>query len=248
MTPFLVFELHGAMASWGDIAVGETRPTASHPSRSALLGLLGAARGVRRDDYPARQALARAVGCAVRVDESGDLLQDFHTAQVPPTQRNQLLRSRREELAWPKLGTILSRRDYHCGVHYTVVVWQREDTGVTLEALAEALRRPRFVLYLGRKACPPTAPLRPKLVEATTLVGALEAWDAATVSWSGSSSAERRLRLYWEPLPQGVEPGVDRVEHVYTRRDEPVIAPGWQFMVREENQGRVSVARRGEEG
>ena len=46
----LVFRLYGPMASWGEIAVGENRHTANYPSKSALLGLLGAALGIERDD------------------------------------------------------------------------------------------------------------------------------------------------------------------------------------------------------
>jgi CRISPR-associated protein, Cas5e family len=50
MRDYLVFRLYGPLASWGEPAVGGDRPTSAYPSRSAVLGLLGAALGIKRDD------------------------------------------------------------------------------------------------------------------------------------------------------------------------------------------------------
>lgn len=50
MSQYLIFQLHGPMASWGVDAPGEVRHTHELPSRSALLGLLAAGVGIRRDD------------------------------------------------------------------------------------------------------------------------------------------------------------------------------------------------------
>ena len=67
MTDYLLFRLYGAMAAWGDIAVGEQRPSTPHPSKSALLGLLAAALGIRRHEDERHQALADGYGFAVRM-------------------------------------------------------------------------------------------------------------------------------------------------------------------------------------
>nr|WP_284509571.1 CRISPR-associated protein Cas5 [Salinivibrio costicola] len=48
MRDYLVFRLYGPLASWGEPAVGGDRPTSAYPSRSAVLGLLGAALGIKR--------------------------------------------------------------------------------------------------------------------------------------------------------------------------------------------------------
>ncbi|MCV6614557.1 MAG: CRISPR-associated protein Cas5, partial [Cellvibrionaceae bacterium] len=53
---YLVFRLYGAMASWGQPAVGETRHSGTYPSKSAVTGLLGAALGIKRSQ---EQALAQ---------------------------------------------------------------------------------------------------------------------------------------------------------------------------------------------
>ena len=47
---YLVFRLYGPMCSWGDIAVGEVRPSTVHPAKSAILGLIAAALGIKRPD------------------------------------------------------------------------------------------------------------------------------------------------------------------------------------------------------
>ena len=46
MTDYLVFQLYGPMASWGEPAVGEMRHTNTIPGRPSILGLLAAALGV----------------------------------------------------------------------------------------------------------------------------------------------------------------------------------------------------------
>ena len=66
-----------------DIAVGERRPSTPHASRSAVLGIVAAALGVRREDAEGRTELDRCFGFASRTDAPGELLVDFHTAQGP---------------------------------------------------------------------------------------------------------------------------------------------------------------------
>ena len=50
MKEYLVFQLYAPLASWGEEASGEIRHSATVPTRSALLGLLAAALGIRRDE------------------------------------------------------------------------------------------------------------------------------------------------------------------------------------------------------
>jgi len=53
----LIFQLHAPLSSWGEVAVGEYRPTADYPSQSAIVGLLAAAFGIKREDEAAQIAL-----------------------------------------------------------------------------------------------------------------------------------------------------------------------------------------------
>ena len=45
MLNFLIFQLYGQMAAWGEIAVGEYRPSRDYPSKSALIGMVAAGFG-----------------------------------------------------------------------------------------------------------------------------------------------------------------------------------------------------------
>ncbi|MEX2165364.1 MAG: type I-E CRISPR-associated protein Cas5/CasD [Sulfuricaulis sp.] len=197
MRDYLVFQLYGPLASWGDIAVGETRPSALTPTKSAVLGLVAAALRLRRPDTihyesdaqrtaheraecEASQAkLAEGYGIAIKVETLGLPLSDYHTAQVPSsgTGRNRrMFSTRRDEITSghkSDLNTILSRREYRQDTYCVVALWARPGAPYTLGELRRALLEPGFTLYLGRKACPLALPLQPEVVSAERVEDAL---------------------------------------------------------------------------
>lgn len=160
---YLLFRLYGPLASWGEIAVGESRHTAVYPGKSALLGLLAAALGIRRDEEERQRALAAGYRFAVKVISSGHPLRDYHTTQAPDSVGKFVYRTRRDELIAGKerLGTILSSREYRCDALSLVAVAATGSAPFSLHQLRDALLKPRFHLYLGRKSCPLAAPLNP---------------------------------------------------------------------------------------
>ncbi len=182
MTHYLTFQLHGMLSAFGLVALGESRLSAQYPSRSAVLGLLAGCLGVRRGEEERLRALTGGYGVAVRVDDPGTPLLDYHTIQTPPERSKRTYHTRADELGG-MLGpdeepyTVLSRRGYLCGAHFTVCVWAAsEDPPHPLEALAEALRRPVFAPYLGRKCCPPSLPFKPEIGEFGGVEEALAAY------------------------------------------------------------------------
>ncbi|WP_211238127.1 type I-E CRISPR-associated protein Cas5/CasD [Derxia gummosa] len=201
-----MFQLRAPLASWGEPAVGEYRGTAEHPSQSALVGLLGAALGIDRADEAGHAALRDGFAFAVAVlgepgahrgaaRAGGSLLRDYHTAQVPPRAalKGWPHRSRRDELAIPKrdLTTILSTRDYRQNASWLVAVQAFAGARWPLAGLAEALRRPRFVLCLGRRSCPPSAPLWPQVIDAASALSAFEDYRARQVAAIAAADAAR---------------------------------------------------------
>ncbi len=235
MAELLLFQLHGPLASWGEPAVGEYRPSTTHPGKSQIAGLLGAALGLTRDREAELAALADGYGLAVQIDAEGELLRDYHTTQVPPARQGRRFATRRDELAVDDRYTILSRRDYRADAAWTCALWRRETAPHELAALADALRRPRFVLYLGRKSCPPALPLAPRLVEADTLKAAFAAYPADECL-AGRMRAKRRY--FWEqPLPDGLATGFSDREILWVvpRRDRPSSRRRWQFDTRDEH-------------
>lgn len=235
----LIFQLQGPLSSWGETAVGEYRPTAGYPGRSAILGLLGAALGVERDDEAALAALAAGVRLAVGVLDEGRLLRDYHTAQVPS--RSDLKKrpraTRRDELALPKqdLNTILSTRDYRQGAAALVAVQVHAGAAHTLAQLAEALRRPRFTLYLGRKSCPLALPAHPVIVEAEHVHAAMVSYQQALAArWRDSKYAKAApkaatlAKIVWGDDLDDAVIGLPRALSV-THKDEVIARSGWQF-------------------
>lgn len=231
---FLLFRLYAPLAAWGDIAVGEIRPTFERPSRSALFGLLAAALGITRDREDDLRRLDAAYGYAVAVEAHGEALRDYHTVQRPPQRKGAAYATRREELgALPRedLATTLSYRDYWQDARYLACLWTLAGNPPhTLEALAGALREPRFSLYLGRKSCPPAAPLTPRLVSAADVAEALRHADLGDEDWLPARG--KSTTVFSEEAP-----AINAVRLV--RRDRPLSRARWQFTEREEYRYRL---------
>lgn len=172
MTKHLVFALTACLASMGDVSGHERRGTLTWPGRSSIIGLLGAALGRRREDSFAD---LDELSVAVAVFDRGQPLRDYQTIETIPTAAVRRPNSRPQALAEgrAKRGTTttITLHDYRTTPLYGAVVWGGE---LEMEILAEALREPRFTLYLGRKSCPLAAPTGPRTVMASGPREALE--------------------------------------------------------------------------
>ena len=227
MEDYLLFQLYAPLVSWGTQAVGQERPTEDHPGRSALLGLLAAALGIDRGDDEQHTALSNACRFGVKLYAPGLALRDFHTTQVPPSARNTAYRkTRRDELRESKLGTILSFRSYQQDALSVVAVSSADDV-FSLKRLGEALTKPHYQLYLGRKSCPPAAPLNPSVITAENLKQALDSCEIADVLESVKTD---QPRYFWEVTEN---PGM-RPDYRVPRYDQPISRKRWQFSSRDE--------------
>jgi CRISPR system Cascade subunit CasD len=152
----IALRLEGPMQSWGGPVAGDDRPTLAFPTKSGVLGLLGGALGLSRDDTAPLVALHAGAAYGVRVERPGSRGVDFHTAQDVP----------RKERGQP-FPTVVSRRGYLYDATFTALVAERGVASVPLDRLLEAVRWPTFSPYLGRRSCPPSAPLlaSPPIVE-----------------------------------------------------------------------------------
>lgn len=233
MTDYLVFRLYGPMASWGDIAVGETRQSHSYPSKSAAMGIVAAALGIRREDDASHRRLVEGYGFAVCVENMGAPLSDYHTAQVPPANAGRFA-TRRDELAGlprEELKTILSRRDYRTDALAIVLLWARSSAPYLLSRLAEALSNPVYALYLGRKSCPQALPLEAQVVSAESLKETLKMAKFSDFNELQYLPRIGTRALYWE---DGAKSGLP-AQHTFQRRDVPLSRKRWQFDVRHEH-------------
>lgn len=239
----LVFRLYGPMASWGRVAVGQARHSDDYPSKSAIVGLLGAALGVVRDDHGSHAGLTNCYAQAIKVLKAGRRLRDYHTTQVPSSRKNIRYFTRREEIVHGKadLNTVLSNREYLTDAHVVVAIRARPDAIYSLSALRDALLQPRYHLYLGRKSCPLAVPVDAQLLEVTDFRQALDSFvgkqllitepqGAGDARWLPDDSL---IRYYWEGELQDFatnENGFDvkQVQKLY-RYDKPLSKTRWQF-------------------
>jgi len=243
MGAYLTFVAAAPLASFGDVAPGERRGSAGRPTRSGLLGLVAAALGLERDDRAALAALTEGYGLACALLPGATPLLDYHTVQTPRgTDLNRFAKgtgrrpaTRAEELAAGRPDTLLSRRDYWCDVVVLAALWVRPGAPHELPALAQALRRPRFALYLGRKSCPLMLPLDPRVVEAPDAVAAIGAIRPADALWPFADKAGGWTRPAQEVSLDPDDPAarVDGARETQ-RRDLSRHHPGWFFEPRRE--------------
>ena len=67
----ILLKFAGPMQSWGTDSHFETRHTDLYPAKSAVIGLIGAALGIRRDDAAIKEL--EKIKFATRIDQEGSL-------------------------------------------------------------------------------------------------------------------------------------------------------------------------------
>jgi CRISPR system Cascade subunit CasD len=231
-----VFLLHAPLAAMGGVAVGERRAGFDRPGKSAIIGLVAAALGLDRSDEAAQMALGGGYSLGLGEIKSGRLLLDYHTTQTPTRHRDRRFPTRKSELKVDDLNTLLSLREYRADPAYLVVLWPRATPQWSLGHLAEALRRPHFVLYFGRKACPLGLPLDPRVIEAENARTAMDAYLEARTPEQANFLHDLRLENWPSVLALDLDGAGDgsnalRVEH---RRDRLEGRRRWQFGLRSE--------------
>jgi CRISPR system Cascade subunit CasD len=239
MTEYLLFRLYGPLASWGDIAVGEYRPSYSYPSKSAICGMIAAALGIDRSEDEKHTALVQNLQFALSVLQPGMLLRDYHTIQTPGNVSRHLA-TRKDELAdHLNTQTILSSRDYRVDAVYEVCLSLNEKSDYGLAEIKSALAAPKFTLYLGRKSCVIAFPLGAQILQADSALRAFENYKAKVEElWQGQESNMKGLlpgeknsqpvSYFWE------EASSEEYTHLQTRRDAVLSRRRRQFAERQE--------------
>lgn len=218
MAEHLVFTLVAPMGAFGDLAGHERRGSTSWPGRSAILGLIGAALGVRRDDATGQAAL-NAWRMAVSVLHQGPVLNDFHTVQTVPSARIKQPATRADALKSLTRADngLITRRSYRMDCAFGVALWGGDAAG-----LESALKTPHFVPYLGRKSCPLSAPMAPKRLNAEGPLQAL-----AQITLPPFLTLDAAAPVF---VASDIPLGTGRSE---TRHDSPLDREKWHFAARE---------------
>lgn len=137
MADTLLLRLSAPLQSWGSESMYDTRETDPMPTKSGVIGMIAAALGRRRDD--SLEDL-RELKFGVRVDLPGIRQNDFQITHMGE-----------------KLNSNLSNRVY---LNDAVFLVGLETGDVSfLREIENALKNPRYSLFLGRRSCPPAQPL-----------------------------------------------------------------------------------------
>ena len=141
---YLLLKLAGPLQSWGVGSKYNWRKTSNEPSKSGIVGLVAAALGRRRTDSV--DDLAR-FGFAVRIDQAGLYERDYQTAKgrVFDSRLQKWVPSKKGKHAWETQRFYLADAVFIAGL---------EVPDERVDEIANALLRPAFPLYLGRRSCP----------------------------------------------------------------------------------------------
>ncbi|WP_179394523.1 type I-E CRISPR-associated protein Cas5/CasD [Lacticaseibacillus absianus] len=164
----LAIRLTGPLQAYGNEATFTRRTSDDHPSKSAIIGLLGAALGYRREDP--RLLTLNQLAFAVRIDQPGEMMTEFQTVEWKPGRASKL-----------------SYRDLIQDAVFVVAIGS--DDEALIARLADALRHPKFALFLGRRANVPAGVLDVQLIDAQDPVAVLTTWP-----WQASLWYQKRKR------------------------------------------------------
>ena len=144
----LLLRLKAPMQSWGVSSRFSIRDTGKEPSKSGVIGLLCAALGISRDEANLENEIFRKLTelkMCVRVLREGVMQKDYHTAQNVA------------KAAGGIKPTELSDRWYLADADFLIGL--ESDDFSFLETLQNALKKPKWQLFLGRKAFVPSEPV-----------------------------------------------------------------------------------------
>ena len=109
-TATLILKTEG-MSAYGLQTFDVHRRVSHFPTRSAIIGLLGAAKGISRSQHKALFELSEQLYIAVQVNKSGEKIVDYHTVQ-----------NFRSPVGKIQPGTKPTYREYWCDSEYTFAI------------------------------------------------------------------------------------------------------------------------------
>jgi CRISPR system Cascade subunit CasD len=139
----ILLKFSGPLQAWGIGSHFETRDTDRYPSKSAVIGLIGASLGISRDDEENIVKL-NSLQFAVRIDQPGQIVKDFQIA----TKYKDLYKEKFDR-------TYVSNRYYLQDAVFMVAISSDDDSYI--EMIDEAIRNPYYATFMGRRSLPVNA-------------------------------------------------------------------------------------------
>jgi len=203
MPRFLIIKLDGPMQAWGGHTYEDFRPSHLFPTRSGLLGLIGACLGLDRQDTAGQSQLADSLDFTVRVDRVALCAARDAVAQKRPLKLpdfHTVLNARKVDGSMNKYP-VVSRREYLFDAVFTVAVGVRTESSFTIEQLINAVKRPAYTPGLGRRSCPVTRPLYESTLEAADGKDALSGVEGRGLIYSEAAALANARPLEVRDVP-----------------------------------------------
>lgn len=167
----ILLKFAGPLQSWGTSSRFEIRETDKYPSKSAVIGMISACLGYLRSDDDKIKAL-NELGFAVRVDQPGTLLRDFHIAKQYKADNS-------------VKQTYVTNRYYLQDAIFVVAIGSNNSE--LIDEIVNALKNPYFQPFLGRRSLPVTADYFINVFE-RPIIDCLQQFP-----WQGKSKNEVKL-------------------------------------------------------
>ena len=155
------------MQAWGSHTYEDYRPTEIFPTRSGIVGLIGACAGFKRHEVQKLSSIEKSITITVRNDMKQNVksvkMTDYHTVLGARTVSGKA-----------NVHAIQSYREYLLDSSFSVAIGQSKNASVSLEEISEWVHNPTFTPYLGRKACPIGRPLFEAMITAKNATDALK--------------------------------------------------------------------------
>lgn len=135
----IILKFAGTLQSWGTGSSFETRHTDFHPSKSGVIGMIAASMGYRRDEDEKIQKL-NEIDFAVRIDQQGNLVKDYHIAKkYKPNGDFE--------------RTYVTNRYYLEDAVFLVAI--SHENHEFIKSILNAIKKPYFQSYFGRRSLAP---------------------------------------------------------------------------------------------
>jgi CRISPR system Cascade subunit CasD len=175
--PIFTMRLCGPVASLAGVQIDGNPSVLPIPTRSMIVGMLGAAQGWSYRDHLLLQVLQDEVELGFVVHRAGTIVWDYQTTNIASPHMvgpMWVLDHDRRPRVFSREGgsheTVVASRPLTCDIDITAVVKVDRDP----RALLVALERPKFPVTLGRRGMYPTEPIAGVVLDVATVAAGVE--------------------------------------------------------------------------
>ena len=183
------------MQAWGGHTYEDFRPSYIFPTRSGVVGLLGACLGIEREQLQQREYLNNSFELTIKTEKRKIEKKTYKrekSEQLPIkkiTDYHTVLKGRKAD-GKARKEAILSYREYLCDAEFTLILDFKEDAVYSLSKIKKAVFEPVFTPFLGRRSCPLQRPLFEDVISAEDIRQVLEQLSEPGLVYSESQKIQ----------------------------------------------------------